>query len=110
MNPTIIEIVISVLMIAVAVVMIIQFQRYKTGASERRMKEMLKNAGLDPDIVTHGTTEVIIKEVRSRCRKCQAEDVCERWLAGEETGGNEFCPNAGVFQMLAEHAGVGNRK
>ena len=69
---------------------------------------MLKNAGLDPEIITQGTTEVIIKEVRSRCRKCQAEDVCERWLEGKEIGENDFCPNAGVFRMLAEHEGIRN--
>ena len=106
MNPTLIELVIAMMMIAVVAILIIWFQRYKAGASERRMKQMLKNAGLDPEIAIHATTEVIIREVRSRCRKCQAEDVCERWLAGKETGENDFCPNAGVFQMLAEHAGV----
>ena len=106
MNPSINEIIIGVIMVAVACVLVILFKRYKAAASERRMKEMLKNSGLDPEIITHGTTEIIIKEVRSRCRKCQAEDVCERWLAGKEVGDNDFCPNAGVFQMLAEHAGV----
>jgi hypothetical protein len=35
-----------------------------------------------------------MKEVRQRCRTCSTEDVCERWLAGEEAGENIFCPNA----------------
>ena len=108
MNPTIIETVIAVLMVAVACVLVVSFYRYKTSASERRMKQMLKNAGLDPEIVSHGSTEIIIREVRSRCHKCQAEDVCERWLEGKEVGGNDFCPNAGVFEMLAEHADIRN--
>ena len=106
MNPSIFEIVIVVLMVAVACILVVSFTRYKAAASERRMKEMLKNAGLDPEVVSHGSTEVIIREVRSRCRKCQAEDICERWLAGKEVGDNDFCPNAGVFKMLAEHSGA----
>ena len=106
MNPDLIEITGAVLMIGVACILLVWFRRYKASSSERRMRAMLKNSGLDPDIVSHGTTEIIIREVRSRCSKCQAEDVCERWLAGKEVGENDFCPNAGVFQMLAEHAGI----
>lgn len=106
MNPEIFRIVVAVLLITIACILVVWFKKYKADASERRMKGMLKNAGLDPEIITHGTTEVIIREVRSRCRKCQAEDICERWLEGKEIGGNEFCPNAVVFQMLAEQAGI----
>ena len=106
MNPALIAIVIVILMI-VAAVFLVRFSRSNVSSSQRRMQDMLRNAGLDPDIVVHGTNELIIREIRSRCRKCQSEDFCDRWLAGKETGSNDFCPNAGVFQMLAEHAGVG---
>lgn len=105
MNPDLIKFAVAVLMIAVACILFVWFRRYKASATERRMRDMLKNSGLDPDIVTHGTTEIIIREVRSRCSKCQAEAMCERWLAGKEMGENDFCPNAGVLQMLAEQAG-----
>lgn len=108
MNPAQIAIVIVMLMIVVACVFLVRFSRVKASSSERRMRDMLRMAGLDPDIVVHGTNEMIIREVRSRCSKCQSEGICDRWLAGKETGNNDFCPNAGVFQMLAEHAGARN--
>jgi len=68
------------------------------------MMQMLQYAGLDPKIATRGDTKAIIKEVRRRCRRCQSEDLCRRWLAGEERGENDFCPNAQVFKEL-ERAG-----
>ena len=106
MNPVLFTIVVVILMIVVCV-FLVRFIRVKASASETRMREMLRKVGLDPDIVIHGTDEMIIREVRSRCRKCRSEEICDRWLAGKETGGNDFCPNAEVFQILAEHAGVG---
>ena len=106
MNPTILEISIALMMVLAAVVLFIWFRNFRRGGSERRMRDMLINAGLDPEIIDKKDTDVLIKEVRSRCRKCQAEDVCERWLAGDTAGDNDFCPNAGVFRMLAEQAEV----
>lgn len=105
MNLTLLEIIIPLLIIAAAFFSV-WYYRYRASSSERRMQAMLSNAGLDPGIIIHGNHELIIREVRSRCLKCQDEALCERWLEGKEVGENDFCPNAGVFRMLAEHAGV----
>ncbi len=100
MNPAMIEIGVATVMLAVSVALVVWIRRYMAAASERRMMSMMKRAGLDPEIGKHGDTEAIIKEIRRRCRRCQSEDLCERWLAREEKGGNIFCPNARVFDIL----------
>ena len=100
MNPTMFEIGVATVMVAVSVALVVWFRRYMAAASERRMVSMLQCAGLDPEIATHGDTEAIMKEIRRRCRRCPSEDLCDRWLAHEEKGGNTFCPNAQVFEML----------
>ena len=94
------EIYIAIILVITAAVLIALFLKYKASSSEKRLMLMLQCAGLDPEIATQADTETIIKEVRRRCRKCQSEDLCERWLAGVEEGGNLFCPNAEVFQEL----------
>ncbi len=94
------DISIAIILVAVAIAIVAWFLKYKAGTSERRMKEMLQRAGLDPEIATQVDAESIIREVRRRCRRCQSEDFCERWLAGEEGGDNSFCPNAQVFEEL----------
>ena len=66
---------------------------------------MLMRAGVDPDIAARGDKEAIIEDIRSRCRKCQAEDLCERWLAGKVEGENTFCPNAPIFGALTNNRG-----
>ena len=91
---------IAFILVIAAIVLVVWFLNYKTGSSEKRMLRMLQSAGLDPEIAIQGDTESIIREVRRRCRKCQAEDLCERWLAGLEEGDNYFCPNAQVFEEL----------
>ena len=101
MNPTPFEISVAILLLAVTVVLVMWIRRYMAAGSERRMMRMLARVGLDPEIAATGDRETIITEVRRRCRKCQSEDLCERWLAGEETGENAFCPNAHVFDVLA---------
>ena len=100
MNPTMFEIGVATVMVGVSVALLLWIRRYMAAASERRMMSMLKRVGLDPEIATHGDTKAIIKELRHRCRRCPSEDLCDRWLAGEEKGGNIFCPNARVFDML----------
>lgn len=100
MNPTTLEITVAIVMLAVSLGLVVCFVRYMWANSERRMMRMLKHAGLDPEIATHPDTAAIIKEVRHRCRKCQSEGFCERWLAGEEKGYPAFCPNARVFAYL----------
>jgi hypothetical protein len=62
---------------------------------------MLAQAGVDPETIRKGDHEEIMKSVRKRCIKCEAEDVCERWLAGSYTEENLFCPNAQIFRSLA---------
>ncbi len=94
------DISIAIILAAVAIALVTWFLRYKAGTSERRMKEMLQRVGLDPEIANLVDSESIIREVRRRCRKCQSEDLCERWLAGEEGGDNIFCPNAQFFEEL----------
>ncbi len=91
------DISIAIILVSVAIALVAWFLKYKARTSEKRMKEMLQLAGLDPEILTQGDSESIIREVRRRCRKCQSEDLCERWLAGED---NAFCPNAQVFEEL----------
>ena len=100
MSMSLFQIVAAVLMVGVAFALIIIFRRYRITASERRMVSMLERIGIDPDIVSSADKETIMREIRQRCRSCASEDVCERWLTGNEAGENVFCPNAKVFQTL----------
>ena len=102
MSPILIEISIAILIVAVCVALVVWIGRYTGAASERRMTGMLKRAGVDPEVATGGDATAIIKEVRSRCRRCESEDLCDRWLEGKVVkGGNSFCPNARIFRNLA---------
>jgi len=92
---------IATLLLVAALGMVILFIRYKRSNTKRRMMAMLKRAGLDPEIARQGDTRAVIDAIRKRCGMCQAEDICERWLAGEIEGDNDFCPNAEVFKTLA---------
>ena len=105
MNPTLFEIGVAIFMVAVSVALVVWFSRYIAAASERRMVQMLTRAGVDPEVARHGDTEAIIQDVRSRCRKCRSEDLCDRWLAGKVEGDNSFCPNAQIFRSLTGTAG-----
>jgi hypothetical protein len=100
MNPTLFEISVAVVMVAVSVALLVWILSNMAAASEWRMRRMLKRAGVDPEIAAHGDTEAIVEDIRHRCRKCRSEALCERWLAGEEKGNNSFCPNVRVFDML----------
>ncbi len=93
-------------MVGIAVALLYAYRRFLAVNSERRMREMIRSVGLDPELAAGGNTEVIIKEVRQRCRSCSTEDVCERWLTGDEKGGNEFCPNSLVFETLKKYGGA----
>lgn len=105
MDLTLFQIGVAIVMVYVSVVILVSFQRYMRTTSERRMMLMLKRAGVDPDIAAQGDNEAIFKDVRSRCRKCRSEDLCERWLAGEVKGENAFCPNARIFSNLTRTTG-----
>ena len=101
------QIVIGITMAAAAIALVAWFARYKTGGADRRLQNMLRKAGVTPAIAASQDAEAIMKEVRRRCSRCQNEDVCERWLAGDERGASDFCPNAGVFEALARPADTG---
>jgi hypothetical protein len=105
MNPTLFQIGVALLMVAVSVALIVWFSRYVAAASGRRMIRMLARAGVDPEVAKRGDTEAIIRDVRSRCGRCRSEDLCDRWLAGNVEGDNSFCPNAQIFRSLMKPAG-----
>lgn len=75
--------------------------------SARRMMHMMALSGLDPGIATHDDprTDATVRVARNRCRKCPAESLCDKWLAGKAEGDNTFCPNARTFRMLARKTG-----
>ena len=105
MNPTLFEIGVAIVMVAVSVALIVWFSKYLAAASGRRMMRMLTRAGVDPEVAKHGDTEAIIQDVRRRCGRCLAEDLCDRWLAGKVEGDNNFCPNAQIFRILTRTTG-----
>jgi hypothetical protein len=101
MNPTLFEIGVAAVMVAVSVALIAWFWRDMAAASGRRTMDMLAGAGvgnIPPD------TEPIMQDVRKRCRRCPSEGLCERWLAGNVEGDNSFCPNAQIFRKLKDTA------
>jgi len=69
---------------------------------------MLVSVGLDPSIVRTERRDTIldyvvdlsVTEARRNCLACGCTEFCERWLAGDEPGGNQFCPNADLFDAL----------
>ncbi len=76
--------------------------RYMNTGSEKRMREILRRMDVGPEIAIYGNTEAVIKEMRRRCRSCENECLCDRWIAGEVVkGGISFCPNARMFRNLA---------
>ena len=112
MDPTVFDISVAIMMLVVSVTMLVWFKRYRAAASNSRMTDMMSYFALDAEIVTNGgpRTEAIMKEVRQRCRKCQAKDVCEKWLVGKVHGLNTFCPNARTFRMLVRTANLCSRR
>ena len=101
MNPTVFELGFALFIVAVSVSLVVWFWRYMAATSERRTMQMMTRAGVAPELARRGDTEAIIKDVRTRCRKCASEDFCDRWLAGKVDGENSFCPNAKLFRSLA---------
>lgn len=100
MNMSMFQILAAVIMVGIAVALVYGIRQYMIAQSERRMRTMLIKIGLDPTIAASGDSQKIMSEVRQRCRTCATEDVCERWLTGEEIGDNVFCPNAQVFESM----------
>lgn len=100
------EILVAAGMIVTALVLVLAYRGYLVRGSERRMRSMLSAVGLDPEIAASGDLETIMKDVRYRCRQCSTEAACERWLAGEEEGDADFCPNQRVFEILRKYSGA----
>jgi hypothetical protein len=100
MNMSTMQMFAAIAMVGVAFLLFYAIRSYMAAQSERRMVSMLERVGLDPAIASSGDKRVIVREIRQRCRSCATEDVCERWLAGEEGGENEFCPNREVFESI----------
>lgn len=101
MNPTLFEIGVATLMVAVAVSLVVWFSRSVAAASDRRMMHMLTRAGVDREVAKHGDSEAILQDARRRCGGCRFEALCDRWLAGKVEGDNSFCPNAQIFRRIA---------
>jgi hypothetical protein len=105
MNMTLTQFFVGIVMAVVAVALFFAYRRYLAANSERRMLAMLESVGLDPAIASSGDIQTIMGEVRQRCQSCASEDVCERWLTGDEKGENDFCPNAKTFEILKKYGG-----
>ena len=97
------QVVAAIIMIGVVLALVIAYRVYLVRNSERRMLSMLDSLGLDSDIASNDDLKTVMGEVRQRCRACTSEDVCERWLRGDEEGDNAFCPNARVFEILNKY-------
>ncbi|HXP60505.1 MAG TPA: DUF6455 family protein [Dongiaceae bacterium] len=105
MSPSLFQLTLAIFMVVVGGSLVVWFWRYLAAGSERRMTQMLTRAGVTPEVIKRSDVEAIIKDVRSRCRACSSEDLCERWLAGKVEGENDFCPNAQIFRSLARTPG-----
>lgn len=107
MDQTLFELTVAFIMVTVIAVLFGWFRRTETTASTRRMIRMMLRARVDHRIPAHTNPNMmaIMKSAQRRCARCPSEDYCERWLAGEVEAPNTFCPNASVFQGLAEPTG-----
>ena len=105
MSPTLFEIGVALVMVAVVAFLFVWFARDLRANSEQRMTRMLERAGVDPELAARGDKQAIIADIRGRCRRCPAENLCERWLLGKVGGENTFCPNAPIFSALAKNRG-----
>jgi hypothetical protein len=101
---TLTQLIAAIVMVGLGLALVIGYRVYLNRNSERRMLSMIDSLGLDTDIAANAELGTIMGEVRQRCRGCTAEDVCERWLRGDEEGDNAFCPNARVFEILDKYS------
>ncbi len=100
MQYSIIELSVAFAMLGAVVLLVLGWQQFVKVNMIRRMAGMLAAVGLDPALATDPNLPRVMGEARQRCRHCPSEGVCERWLAGELSRENDFCPNAGVFAVL----------
>jgi len=99
MNMTLSDMGTAILFVVIAAALIVWFRAKLASGSLSRMHRMMTSVGLDRDKVASSDAGagLDMQAVRTRCRMCPAEDLCERWLAGEVAGDNGFCPNAKTF-------------
>ncbi|MFQ5547535.1 MAG: DUF6455 family protein [Woeseia sp.] len=102
MNATFSDFGIAILLVGIAVILVMWFRGKLRSESRSRMDRMMARLGVDPDKLADAPTDRDMNAVRTRCRRCPAEDVCERWLAGEIEGDNGFCPNAKIFDGVVK--------
>ena len=90
---------IAFFLVLVTTVLVVWFRSMLASKSRSRMYRMMARVGVAPGSFTRSGKGAALdmQAVRARCRRCPAEDVCERWLAGEIEGDKGFCPNAAVF-------------
>ena len=89
----------AIFLVIATITLFVGFCRFVEAASRYRLRRMMASFGLDLDDIEDSDpgTSLNMHAVRSRCRRCPVENVCERWLAGEIAGDNNFCLNAKVF-------------
>jgi hypothetical protein len=99
MNVSLPDLGIAIFFLATAAALVLLFRRKLAISSTSRMYRMMARIGVYPrNFARSGDdADFDLDSVRKRCRMCPAEDVCERWLAGEIEGDNGFCPNAKIF-------------
>ena len=56
MNPTLFEISVAIVMVAVSVALVLSFSKYLAATSGRRMMRMLTRAGVSPEVAAQGDT------------------------------------------------------
>ena len=108
MSMSLFQIFATLLAVGATIVLFVVIRKYNAASSEWRMVSMLERVGLDPTIASSGEPATILeymieasmKEIRRRCRACSTVGECEPWLAAGERRGNDFCPNAKVFEAL----------
>ena len=89
----------AIFLVIATIALFVAFCRFVEAASRNRLRRMMASVGLDLDNIedSDSGTGLDMNAVRSRCRRCPVENVCERWLAGEIAGDNSFCLNAKIF-------------
>ena len=106
MNLSLMQMIAAVVMAGVAIALFFVYRKYLAANSKRRMRRMIESYGLDFDIVSSGDIGSIMSDIQHRCQSCASEDVCERWLKGDEEGDTDFCPNSKAFAILAKYSGI----
>ncbi len=95
---------IAFMLVLATAVLVVRFRSMLASRSQSRMYRMMAKVGVAPGSFTRSGKGVALdmQAVRERCRRCPAEDVCERWLAGKIEGDKSFCPNAAVFDGVVK--------